>query len=325
MSATCRILTTAAEDTAMFARVLDARQPASSTTLDAAAFLKWQRAQGRTPWGQTHLTHLALTDGLALLASAARFEFSGWLDGRPVPVWGLGSLLRHTSDTGDAGVRRLLEQTLASAEAAGVGVVLLFSTRGTVWPHDLGFTDMTPPEVDLTFPPTRRPGAPMLSIRAGEDLDLPQLAGMTAGPYTARFRLERDTPFIRHTMTVRRLLAGLQADGHERLEFFVTEEGMRAAAFVVLSVSDDGWRIEQCGDRDPTGARVGAILQALIARDPTVTAPRVHGWLPPGFAPPQAVATPGANSDHLVLARVLDSAAAPLGLGEAVFWIADWF
>jgi hypothetical protein len=26
--------------------------------------------------------------------------------------------------------------------------------------------------------------------------------------------------------------------------------------------------IEECGDRDPSGARVGAILQALIAREP---------------------------------------------------------
>lgn len=325
MSATCRILTTDAEDTALLARVLDAQQRASSTTLDAAAFLKWQRAQGRTPWGQAHLTHLTLTDGPALYASAARFELSGWLDGRPVSVWGLGSLLSHTAGSGESDVRILLDQTLASAAAAGVGVALLFSTRGTVWPYELGFTDVTPPEVDLTFPPTRRPGAPMLSIRAGEDLDLPQLAGMTAGPYTARFRLDRDMPFIRHTMAVKRLLAGLQTEGRERLEFFVTEEGMRAAAFVVLSVSDDGWRIEQCGDRDPTGARVGAILQALIARDPTVTAPRVHGWLPPGFVPPQAVATPGASSDHLVLARVLDGSTPPLGPGDAVYWMADRF
>lgn len=130
MSATCRILTTDTEDSALVARVLDARQRASSTTLDAAAFLKWQRAQGRTPWGQAHVTHLALTDGPALLASAARFELSGWLDGRSGSrVRGLGSLLAHAMravPAFDASSTRRSPQLRPPC----AGIVLLFSTRG---------------------------------------------------------------------------------------------------------------------------------------------------------------------------------------------------
>ena len=45
--------------------------------------------------------------------------------------------------------------------------------------------------------------------------------------------------------------------------------------------------IEEAGDRDPAGARVGAILQALIAREPAEQRPRSRRWLPDGFLPPQ--------------------------------------
>jgi hypothetical protein len=33
---------------------------------------------------------------------------------------------------------------------------------------------------------------------------------------------------------------------------------------MVVSIVDRTWTIEECGDRDPSGARVGAILAALI-------------------------------------------------------------
>jgi len=41
------------------------------------------------------------------------------------------------------------------------------------------------------------------------------------------------------------------------------------------------------GDRDPSGARVGAILQALIAREPVQHRPTIRAWLPHGFVAPQ--------------------------------------
>ena len=44
--------------------------------------------------------------------------------------------------------------------------------------------------------------------------------------------------------------------------------------------------VTECGDRDPTGARVGALLQALLARGGKRTM-RLLAWLPPGFVPPQ--------------------------------------
>src|SRR5206468_10676186 len=37
--------------------------------------------------------------------------------------------------------------------------------------------------------------------------------------------------------------------------------------------------LEECGDRDPSGARMGAILQVLIARNPAERRPAITAWL----------------------------------------------
>ena len=39
--------------------------------------------------------------------------------------------------------------------------------------------------------------------------------------------------------------------------------------------------------RNPSGARVGAILQGLIAREPIERRPVIRGWLPSEVHPPQ--------------------------------------
>ncbi len=54
----------------------------------------------------------------------------------------------------------------------------------------------------------------------------------------------------------------------------IAEEGITAAAYVVVSIVGGTWTIEECGDRDPSGARVGATLQALINRGVT----EIYEW-----------------------------------------------
>jgi hypothetical protein len=56
-----------------------------------------------------------------------------------------------------------------------------------------------------------------------------------------------------------------------------TEEGITAAAYVVVNVEGRRWTIEECGKRDPSGACVGAILQGLIAREPIERRPVIRG------------------------------------------------
>ena len=115
------------------------------------------------------------------------------------------------------------------------------------------------------------------------------------------------------------------AEGACQLLYVIAEEGITAAAYAVISVVDRGWTIEECGDRDPSGARIGAILQALIAREPVERRPIICGWLPPGFVPPQVVITSTQPSDQIMLARPLADRMVRLGLScdEVLYWRSD--
>src|SRR5204862_3890546 len=103
-----------------------------------------------------------------------------------------------------------------------------------------------------------------------------------------RFHLVRDRDLVHYAIAKKRLLAGLGPAGAREVQFFIAEEGASAVAYVVITArrhgSDQGAAIdsllEECGDRDPAGARVGAILQALIAREPAEIRPTITGWLP---------------------------------------------
>ena len=64
-------------------------------------------------------------------------------------------------------------------------------------------------------------------------------------------RLERDVDFVKYTMTRKRLLAGLGSAGVRQLQFVMAEEGITAAAYVVISSVGGSWTIEECGDRTP--------------------------------------------------------------------------
>jgi len=51
-------------------------------------------------------------------------------------------------------------------------------------------------------------------------------------------------------------------------EFLVAEEGHMAVAYLVCTAHHGRWAIEEAGDRDPSGARIGAMLQVMLARNP---------------------------------------------------------
>jgi hypothetical protein len=140
-----------------------------------------------------------------------------------------------------------------------------------------------------------------------------------------RFHLDRDIDFVQYAITRKRLLAGLGPANARQLHFFIAEEGITAAAYVVLSVVGDDWTLEECGDRDASGARVGALLQALIARQPGERRPTIHAWLPLRFLPPQvtiASATPAAQTINI---RMLGSSpiVPPLSADEVLLWRND--
>jgi len=166
----------------------------------------------------------------------------------------------------------------------------------------------------------------MTMVRGGEERDLDAIVAMgrvRAQPF--RFHLDRDVDFIQYAITTKRLLAGLGSANARQLHFFIAEEGTTAAAYVILSVVGDSWTLEECGDRDLSGARVGALLQGLVAREPMERRPTIHAALPPRFLPPQITIASTAPATETILARMLGSHATvpPLSGEDVLFWRND--
>ena len=112
------------------------------------------------------------------------------------------------------------------------------------------------------------------------------------------------------------------------MHFFIAEEGTTAAAYVVISVTGSTWTIEECGDRDVTGARVGALLQVLIARAPAERRPTIVAWLPDALVPPQVTVIGVEPSAEVMMVKPLTAAGAAatsLTESEILYWRSDAF
>jgi hypothetical protein len=109
-----------------------------------------------------------------------------------------------------------------------------------------------------------------------------------------------------------------------QLHFFIAEEGI-TAALPTFSVVGSTWSIEEFGDRDPPGARVGAILQALIAREPVERRPSIRAWLPPGFLPPQVTIISAKPSTEVMMVRSIGSTVLRPRLSgdDVLYWRSD--
>ena len=120
-----------------------------------------------------------------------------------------------------------------------------------------------------------------------------------------------------------------RADAKELVERLLDEAPRNGATmpYVVVSVVGLTWTIEECGDRDPTGARVGAILQALIAREPVERRPTIRAWLPRGFVPPQVTIVSAKPSPEVLMVRSLGAQTAQprLSAGDVLYWRSDIF
>jgi hypothetical protein len=283
-------------------------------------------ALGRVPWAQRHQRQRALMNGPERLASALQFNLTGVLDRHPVRICGIGQVSANPTHTGRDHGHELVAQLLAEATAEGVDVALLFATAPTALSVADGFTVLPLRDLELVVAESPRHGAPMVLVRGGEDRDLPAIVAMgkvRASPF--RFHLDRDGELVKYAITKQRLRAGLTPPGVRQLQFVIAEEGITAAAYLVITVVDGTWTIEECGDRDPSGARVGAILQALIAREPAERRPVIRGWLPAGFLPPQVTIASESPSDEVMMVRVLAPALnrRPLTAADVLYWRSD--
>jgi predicted N-acetyltransferase YhbS len=310
--------------------IIDATYPIWNDGLTRAGYARWNAAQLKTRWGKDHLCRFALLDeGGRWVAAAKRYLWPMRLDGVDSIMCGLGAVFTRPEERGRGCGGIIVNQLVESARQEGATVAGLFSEIGAQYYERLGFATVPVDEVDVEV--ERKGGAPAMLVRSGAERDLPVLAAMHATRSDGvRFTLRRDAALIDYGLSKKRMLAGL---GHgagpraeRQTEFFVAEEGASAAAYVVLTVNAGGWTLEEAGDRDPAGARLGAILQVLLAREPSRPAPLIRAWWPPAMpVPPQIRLINRIPARDIFMLRPITDAGIPTRAEEVFYWRSDYF
>jgi GNAT superfamily N-acetyltransferase len=311
---------------ALLDHILDNTYPIWNEGLTRGAYGQWNIAQMKTPWGRDHLHRFALLDEQGnLLASAKRYKHDIRLDGRDGWMAGFGAVFTPESARGRGHATRLLEMLIDRERKDGALLASLFSEIGHEFYERLGFRSV--PLDEVTVAVKRKDGSPAMLVRSGEERDLANLSAMHATRAAdVRFALRREPSQLGYALSKKRLLAGLGPPGLRQLEFFVAEEGASAVAYVVLSVNANGWTLEEAGDRDPAGARLGAILQVLVAREPASRTPLIRAWWPRSMAvPPQLELTDRGNARDLFMVRPLADVAMPETADDVFYWRSDYF
>lgn len=310
-------------------QILDQTFPVWGEGLSREAYGKYNRAQCATPWGAANLRRCALVgDDGELLASAKRYDLVASLDGERVKAMGLGAVFTPEARRGRGYGGELLRQMMDAAAGEGFGLALLFSEIAPSYYEHLGFRLLPTNQVSLSVRPGKRLGPLAIAMRSGDFGDIPSIVEMnTSARDGYRFALARDADYVRFAIAKKRLLAATGAPGHRRVEFFVVEEGGRAAAYVVLLQVGAFTMLTECGDRDPSGARVGAMLQTFLARD-AASVSHLRAWLPPNFVPPQVEIVAHEIPPVSMMIRPLGRRvwpAPPLDPREILWWHADAF
>ncbi len=298
--------------------------------LSPRAYERYYAGQLATPWGRSHLARWALVNAAgAVLASAKLYRFDAVLDGQPTRIAGLGAVFTQPAHRGRGHARLLIERLIEHAQADGADLALLFAEIGSEYYARLGFSVLPRSALTLHVVESDRRGAPAILVRAGEDRDLSDVVAM-GRLRSARYRLhlERDRDLVQFAIARKRLLAGLGPPGAREMQFFVAEEGASAVAYVLISARASEWIMEEAGDRDPSGARIGAILQVLIARDPAERKPVLRGWLPADLCPPQVRIVERRASPDVMMIRSIgrrQNPRPPREEADVLYWKSDEF
>jgi hypothetical protein len=254
-----------------------------------------------------------------------RYRFDARLDGQSVAVAGIGAVFTPPSLRGRGYGRRIVEEVLAFDTRDGAALAALFSEIGREYYERAGFVPVPLEEVTLSV--RLRSGAPAMLVRSGTDADLESLSAMHEQRASkARLALVRTPGLIQFSIAKKRLLAGLGPGGRREVAFFVAEEGRMAVAYAVISVDERGWFIEEAGDRDPAAARLGAMLQVLLAREPAEQVPVIRAWWPSAFPiPPQVTVEARTEPGEVFMVRPLGRTLLPLAPADVFYWHGDYF
>jgi predicted N-acetyltransferase YhbS len=309
-------------------RILDDTYPVWHNGLNRQNYGRYWSAQLRTAWGQAHLQRVALQDGPHVVSSAKRLDLSMRIDGRIRRVLGIGAVFTPSVYRGRGAARELISRMMETAEAEGFEFAALLSEIAPRIYEQIDFVPVPLMEWRLTV--DQKGGRPpAVLVRSGEDRDVPAIAEISAARCAAaRLSLARSEDFIKHGISKKRLLAGLGPAGAREVEFLVSEEGHQPVAYLVCSSHLGSWFIEDAGDRDPTGARLGAMLQLMLARHPGEAPPDIRGWFPHSLTPPQVHITEATPTSEVLMIRPLRDRTLPLpplSAAEVVFWHGDSF
>jgi len=290
-------------------------------------YAKAWTAQLKTPWGQHHLDRVALVDGPHVLSSAKRYDLSLRIDGRIRRVLGIGAVFTAAAHRGRGCARELLTRMLDTAVTEGQEFALLFSEIAPAFYERLDFVPV--PLIESTLEVDRkRGGAPAMLVRSGDDRDVHAIAELSAARSAdARLAVDRSEELIRFMITRKRLHSGLAPSGYRNTEFLVVEEGYTAVAYLVMTEQDGRWMIEEAGDRDPSGARLGAMLQVMLARHPGERLPEIKCWWPQALVPPQIKIAAASPTQEVMMIRPLRDRILPLpplAAPEVVYWHSDY-
>lgn len=318
---------------AVMARILDETYPIWNEGLSRDGYGRWNTIQMRSGWGINHLRRVALIDGDTLLASAKWYDLDARLDGQPIRILGIGAVFTPESQRGKGHAAALMRRMMDEAAREGYGAAVLFSEIGATYYERMGFTAIA--RETLTLDVIQKKGAPASLVRAGDETDLKHLSALhDTGDAVAKLWMPRTAEIVQFAVTKKRTLSALAPLGTRTTDFYVSEEGNHAVAYVLISRGPAGnladgpetmW-LEACGDRDPTGARVGAILQVLLARTPAETPPPLRAWLPAGWVPPQVRIASREPAAEIMMIKPIGATAVPTFHGsEVIWWHADCF
>lgn len=301
---------------AALTQILDETFPLWGEGLSRRGYEQWNLAQQQTHWGRRHLTRLALVDGDTVVATAKRYDLTMTIDGRATRTLGIGAVFTPKALRGHGHATAIVEAMEDAARADGVEAAVLFSEIGSAFYEKLGFATVPVQTVDIAV--ARGQGAPAMLVRSGEDRDAGHVAAMHAARATGfAVALLPDAAQIIYSVAKKRLFVGLHPSRRRRIEYFVAEEGHQAVAYLLLYVSTESpgaqevWSVEACGDRDPSGARVGAMLQVLIARNPAAPPSLIRGWWPAPLRPPQLTLTTRPHAGEVMMLKALSPRATP--------------
>ena len=308
-------------------QVLNDTHPLWNDGLPRENYAKSWAAQLKTPWGQHHLDRVALVDGPHVLSSAKRYDFSMRFDGRIRRVLGIGAVFTAPAHRGRGCARELLTRMLDTAVTEGQEFAMLFSEIAPAFYERLDFVPVPLLESTLEID-QKRGGAPAMLVRSGDDRDVHAIAELSAARSAdARLAVDRSEELIRFMITRKRLHSGLAPSGYRNTEFLVVEEGYTAVAYLVMTEQDGRWMIEEAGDRDPSGARLGAMLQVMLARHPGERLPEIKCWWPQALVPPQIKIAAASPTQEVMMIRPLRDRILPLpplAAPEVVYWHSDY-